>query len=79
MLSVDFASLSDRGRVRLNNEDSCGQFVPETASEVDERGMVFVVADGMGGTAVARSPVASQSGPFWPGTPPTPVTTGRTR
>ena len=49
MLSVDFASLSDRGRVRLNNEDSCGQFVPETASEVDERGMVFVVADGMGG------------------------------
>lgn len=49
MLSIEFASLSDRGRVRLNNEDSYGQFVPETAAEFEERGAVFVVADGMGG------------------------------
>lgn len=49
MLAIDFASLSDRGRVRLNNEDAQGQFVPETADEIEERGVVFVVADGMGG------------------------------
>jgi protein phosphatase len=49
MLAIDFASLSDRGRVRLNNEDAYGEFVPETTPEVEERGVVFVVADGMGG------------------------------
>ena len=49
MLSIEFSSLSDRGRVRMNNEDSHGQFVPETAAELEERGAVFVVADGMGG------------------------------
>lgn len=49
MLAIDFASLSDRGRVRLNNEDAYGEFVPATTAEVEERGIVFVVADGMGG------------------------------
>ncbi|HET6350097.1 MAG TPA: Stp1/IreP family PP2C-type Ser/Thr phosphatase [Candidatus Krumholzibacteria bacterium] len=49
MLSIEYASLSDRGRVRTNNEDACGQFVPETNAEIEERGVVFVVADGMGG------------------------------
>jgi protein phosphatase len=49
MLTIDFASLSDRGRVRLNNEDAYGEFVPATTAEVEERGVVFVVADGMGG------------------------------
>ncbi|HEX6791805.1 MAG TPA: Stp1/IreP family PP2C-type Ser/Thr phosphatase [Candidatus Krumholzibacteria bacterium] len=49
MLTIEFASHSDRGRVRMNNEDSHGQFVPETPEEIAERGVVFVVADGMGG------------------------------
>src|SRR4026209_1491811 len=49
MLSIDFASQSDRGRVRMNNEDAHGQFVPESPAELEERGAVFVVADGMGG------------------------------
>jgi serine/threonine protein phosphatase PrpC len=49
MLTIEFASLSDRGRVRLNNEDAHGQFVPDTSAEIEERGEVFVVADGMGG------------------------------
>jgi protein phosphatase len=49
MLSIHFASLSDRGRVRSNNEDSAGYFVPEGTEELEERGAVFVVADGMGG------------------------------
>lgn len=33
----------------MNNEDAQGQFVPESQAEFDERGAVFVVADGMGG------------------------------
>jgi protein phosphatase len=33
----------------MNNEDSHGEFVPDTPGEVEERGVVFVVADGMGG------------------------------
>ncbi len=41
--------MSDRGRVRQNNEDSCAIFVPEGAGELADRGAVFVVADGMGG------------------------------
>jgi len=49
MLTIEFASLSDRGRVRLNNEDSCGQFIPATDLEMEDKGVVFVVADGMGG------------------------------
>jgi PPM family protein phosphatase len=49
MISIEHASLSDRGRVRMNNEDSHGQFVPDTTAELEERGVVFVVADGMGG------------------------------
>jgi serine/threonine protein phosphatase PrpC len=49
MLTLEFASLSDRGRVRLNNEDACGHIVPATPAELAEKGAVFVVADGMGG------------------------------
>ena len=49
MLTLDFASLSDRGRIRLNNEDACGHIVPGTPAELAEKGAVFVVADGMGG------------------------------
>ena len=41
MLAIDFASLSDRGRVRLNNEDAYGEFVPATTAEVEERGIVY--------------------------------------
>jgi protein phosphatase len=46
---LEFASLSDRGRVRANNEDACGHIVPEDPAELAEKGAVFVVADGMGG------------------------------
>ncbi len=49
MLTLEFASLSDRGKVRLNNEDACGHIVPGTPAELAEQGAVFVVADGMGG------------------------------
>jgi serine/threonine protein phosphatase PrpC len=49
MLEIEFASLTDRGRIRLNNEDACGQIVPDDPSDLAEKGAVFVVADGMGG------------------------------
>lgn len=49
MLTLEFASLSDRGRIRLNNEDACGHIVPGTPEELAETGAIFVVADGMGG------------------------------
>jgi serine/threonine protein phosphatase PrpC len=49
MMTLDHAALSDRGRVRQNNEDACNVFVPEGPSELADRGAVFVVADGMGG------------------------------
>ncbi len=49
MLTLEHASLSDRGRVRQNNEDACAVFIPEGAGELADRGAVFVVADGMGG------------------------------
>jgi protein phosphatase len=49
MLTLEFASLSDRGKIRLNNEDAFGHLVPATPAELAEKGAVFVVADGMGG------------------------------
>lgn len=49
MMTLEHAALSDRGRVRQNNEDSCAVFVPEGPGELADRGAVFVVADGMGG------------------------------
>jgi PPM family protein phosphatase len=49
MMTIEYASLSDRGRVRLNNEDACGQFVPASREQLEDMGAVFVVADGMGG------------------------------
>lgn len=49
MMTLEHASLSDRGRVRQNNEDAHAIFVPEGAGELADRGAVFVVADGMGG------------------------------
>lgn len=48
-MKIDYASLSDTGRVREKNEDSCGGFVPEDDAAHREKGALFIVADGMGG------------------------------
>jgi serine/threonine protein phosphatase PrpC len=48
-MHIQHASLSDRGKVRENNEDSHGHVVPEDEAVLDERGALFIVADGMGG------------------------------
>lgn len=49
MLDIDFAELSDVGRVRMGNEDYFGHVAPETAEQARHRGWLFVVADGVGG------------------------------
>lgn len=49
MLDVVFGQASDPGRIRTNNEDSMGFFVPRSRQESRSRGWMFVVADGVGG------------------------------
>lgn len=48
-LDVEFASLSDRGRVREGNEDYLGHVLPATAAQARTHGWLFVLADGVGG------------------------------
>jgi len=49
MLEIDFAELSDVGRVRLENEDYLGHVAPDTSEQARGHGWLFVVADGVGG------------------------------
>jgi len=58
MLDLEFAQLTDTGRVRAQNEDSIGYVLPATASHVQSQGWVFVLADGVGGRE--QGEVASQ-------------------
>lgn len=46
---MEVASLTDIGRVRRNNEDSCLYWEPEREEEFRRKGRLAVVADGMGG------------------------------
>lgn len=48
-MDVEFAQLSDLGRVRQGNEDCLGHVHPASAEEASSRGWLFVVADGVGG------------------------------
>lgn len=49
MLDVVSGQASDPGKVRTNNEDATGMFVPRSRQEARSRGWFFVVADGVGG------------------------------
>ncbi|HVN03985.1 MAG TPA: protein phosphatase 2C domain-containing protein [Bryobacteraceae bacterium] len=49
MLEVEFAQLSDAGRVRSHNEDYLGFVRPSSAAEARTHGWLFVLADGVGG------------------------------
>lgn len=51
MLDIEFAQLSDPGRVREQNEDYLEAVVPERGSQAESRGWLFVLADGVGGHA----------------------------
>jgi serine/threonine protein phosphatase PrpC len=58
MLNLDFAGLSDPGKVRGHNEDCIGHAAPASAEEARSRGWLFVLADGVGGQD--RGEVASR-------------------
>jgi serine/threonine protein phosphatase PrpC len=49
MLDVQFGQASDFGKVRTNNEDAMGSFIPSTRQQARSHGFLFVVADGVGG------------------------------
>jgi serine/threonine protein phosphatase PrpC len=49
MLDVQFGQASDFGKVRTNNEDAMGSFIPHRASRRVPTVYLFAVADGVGG------------------------------
>ncbi len=49
MLDVQFGQASDPGKVRTNNEDAVGSFLPNSRQETRSHGFLFAVADGVGG------------------------------
>jgi protein phosphatase len=49
MLEVEFAQLSDCGRVREHNEDYLGYALPATPEQARTQGWLFALADGVGG------------------------------
>ena len=59
MLELEFAELSDVGRVRDHNEDYWGHAVPQSEADSRTHGWLFVLADGVGGEE--RGEVASQT------------------
>jgi protein phosphatase len=49
MLDVQFGQASDPGKIRTNNEDAMGSFVPSSRQQARSQGFLFAVADGVGG------------------------------
>jgi len=49
MLDVQFGQASDFGKVRTNNEDAMGSFIPASRHQARSLGYLFAVADGVGG------------------------------
>jgi protein phosphatase len=49
MLDVQFGEASDFGKVRTNNEDAMGSFIPSSRHQARSHGYLFAVADGVGG------------------------------
>jgi len=48
-MELEFAQISDRGRVREGNEDYLGCVEPTTPQQIRTHGWLFAVADGVGG------------------------------
>ena len=49
MLDVQFGQATDFGKVRTNNEDAMGSFIPASRHQARSHGFLFAVADGVGG------------------------------
>lgn len=50
MLDVVFGQASDPGKIRTNNEDSVGAFVPHSQNQARSHGYLFALADGVSGS-----------------------------
>lgn len=48
-LEIEFGELTDRGRIRRENEDFLGHALPETPDRARSHGWLFALADGVGG------------------------------
>ena len=59
MLDLEFAQLSDPGRLRGHNEDFLGHFVPASPDQAHTHGWLFALADGVGGQD--RGEIASRT------------------
>ncbi len=49
MLEIQFGQASDPGKIRTNNEDTMGSFIPSSRQQARSHGYLFAVADGVGG------------------------------
>lgn len=49
MIRVTFGQATDCGKIRPINEDSLGARVPDDPGQIESKGHLFVVADGLGG------------------------------
>src|SRR6201986_4217724 len=49
MIALEFAKVTDPGRVRDHNEDYLDRFIPGDAAQVRTHGWLFALADGVGG------------------------------
>ena len=49
MLDLQFGHATDFGKVRTNNEDAMGSFIPSSRQQARSHGYLFAVADGVGG------------------------------
>jgi protein phosphatase len=49
MLDLEFGQASDPGKIRKNNEDAMGSFIPASPEQTVSHGYLFAVADGVGG------------------------------
>ncbi len=58
-LDLEFVAMSDVGRKRGHNEDYLGHAAPESLEDIQQRGWLFTVADGVGGQELGE--VASRT------------------
>jgi serine/threonine protein phosphatase PrpC/formylglycine-generating enzyme required for sulfatase activity len=58
LLEIESAIKTDPGRVRAQNQDYVGYFVPQGAAQMKRSGRLYVLADGIGGAA--RGEIASR-------------------
>src|ERR1700683_1322224 len=54
-LDLEFVAMSDPGRKRGHNEDYLGHAAPESLQDIQQRGWLFAVADGVGGQELGEA------------------------